>query len=647
MKRVRQLASIVLALLMLISVITVAPINANATESGKNPTGYTLLNESQFATKLNELKSSYPEKSTPNYTYYENGTALAWTCKGFANKLAYYCFGSSQYTSNGGWTKSYDKSSFNAGDIVSVNNDGHTIFITYVNGSTIRYAEGNFTWEGEGYYGAVRWDVQISLSELQGKFTFKHHLNGNNLTGGGSPTSTPTPTVGDNKNYVMVNEEITFWYSGLSECSKAEFYFEDGNGKKYYTKDSTSSRFFDTYFEKEGLYRVYVGGLYNGKWYYSQKITVYVFDPVLSVNKTTVDVNEEITFVYSGLSACQQVKICFEKNGTTYYSGDSTSSRTYKNYFINPGEYYVYAEGKVNDYKICSNKIKIIVNPKIEPSSHSESQPTQPSSSETQSTESTQTTSSTEDTQATQTTEPTDVTQSTEPTTPTEVTQPTQSTQATQATQTQATEPVETITTETQGTQATEPTQPASQTQATEPTTEAKTSISVKAAKTSIYVGDTTTVNATVENPNGATTFTSSNTKVATVSSKGVVKGLKAGSVTIIAKNNGKSDSVKITVKQKANTISVKAAAKTVKYATVKKKAVTVSAITVKKAKGVVTYKKASGSAKVTVNKKNGKLTVKKGTKKGTYTVKVKVTAAGNTTYKAGSKIVTVKINVK
>ncbi len=233
----------------------------------------------------------------------------------------------------------------------------------------------------------------------------------------------------------------------------------------------------------------------------------------------------------------------------------------------------------------------------------------------------------------------------TEPTLVTENTQPT-ITESTQATSTQTTD--DTQSTEvTEPTQATEVTQSTQATEPTEPTTEAKTTITLKAAKTSIYVGDTTTVKATVTNSNGATTFSSSNTKVATVSSKGVVKGLKAGSVTIIAKNNGKSDSVKITVKQKANTISVKAAAKTVKYATVKKKAVTVSAITVKKAKGVVTYKKASGSAKVTVNKKNGKLTVKKGTKKGTYTVKVKVTAAGNTTYKAGSKIVTVKINVK
>ena len=47
------------------------------------------------------------------------------------------------------------------------------------------------------------------------------------------------------------------------------------------------------------------------------------------------------------------------------------------------------------------------------------------------------------------------------------------------------------------------------------------------------------------------------------------------------------------------------------------------------------------------VNKKNGKITVKKGLKKGTYKLKIKVTAAGNANYNAGSKSVTVKIKVK
>ena len=42
-----------------------------------------------------------------------------------------------------------------------------------------------------------------------------------------------------------------------------------------------------------------------------------------------------------------------------------------------------------------------------------------------------------------------------------------------------------------------------------------------------------------------------------------------------------------------------------------------------------------------------GKLTVKKGLKKGSYPIKVKVTAAGNGNYKSAAKTVTVKVVVK
>ena len=65
------------------------------------------------------------------------------------------------------------------------------------------------------------------------------------------------------------------------------------------------------------------------------------------------------------------------------------------------------------------------------------------------------------------------------------------------------------------------------------------------------------------------------------------------------------------------------------------------------KAQGKVTYAKVSGSGKLAVAKSTGKITVKKGTKKGTYKIKVKVSAAGNATYKAGSKTLTLRVQVK
>ena len=70
-------------------------------------------------------------------------------------------------------------------------------------------------------------------------------------------------------------------------------------------------------------------------------------------------------------------------------------------------------------------------------------------------------------------------------------------------------------------------------------------------------------------------------------------------------------------------------------------------ALSIKKAQGVKTYKKTKGNKKITVDKKSGKIQVKTGLGKGTYPIKIKVTAAGNANYKKCSKTVTVKITVK
>ena len=91
--------------------------------------------------------------------------------------------------------------------------------------------------------------------------------------------------------------------------------------------------------------------------------------------------------------------------------------------------------------------------------------------------------------------------------------------------------------------------------------------------------------------------------------------------------------------------VATKAA--TAKVSALKKKAATVAPIKVTKNQGKVTYKKVSGKAQLTINKTTGKVTVKKGTKKGKYTAKIKVTAAGNATYASGSKTVTITVNVK
>ncbi|MBR0412068.1 MAG: hypothetical protein IJI47_00670, partial [Eubacterium sp.] len=102
---------------------------------------------------------------------------------------------------------------------------------------------------------------------------------------------------------------------------------------------------------------------------------------------------------------------------------------------------------------------------------------------------------------------------------------------------------------------------------------------------------------------------------------------------------------------KKANPLKIKGKKVTLKASKLADKKQTISvkkAIKfVQKGKGTITYKKIKGNKKITVNKKTGKITVKKGLKKGTYKVKVQVTAAGNSNYKKAVKKTTVKIVVK
>lgn len=262
------------------------------------------------------------------------------------------------------------------------------------------------------------------------------------------------------------------------------------------------------------------------------------------------------------------------------------------------------------------------------------------------------------------------------------------------------------------------------------------TGVSLSMSNLSIQYGETVKLTASVS-PYNATnrkvSWSSANTKVATVSSSGVVKGVKAGKTTVTAttkdgayqatckitvkpnkltskntvissvtkrgytgskitptpavkyngsvklkkgtdytlsyKNNIKIGKATIIVKGKgnyagkitqtfkivkgANPMNVVAKSATVKYN--KKKKVTVKAskaYTFKKAAaGKVTYTRMSkGSSKwlSKVNATTGAITVKAGTPKGKiYKVKVKVTAKGNSNYKAATKIVVVKVKVK
>ena len=99
-----------------------------------------------------------------------------------------------------------------------------------------------------------------------------------------------------------------------------------------------------------------------------------------------------------------------------------------------------------------------------------------------------------------------------------------------------------------------------------------------------------------------------------------------------------------------ANTITVKGKKVNVSFAKLKKANQTIarnSVLSITKAQGKLSYAKVSGNKNIGISKSTGIIIVKKGLKKGTYKIGVKVTAAGNASYKAGAKTATVTIVVK
>ena len=177
----------------------------------------------------------------------------------------------------------------------------------------------------------------------------------------------------------------------------------------------------------------------------------------------------------------------------------------------------------------------------------------------------------------------------------------------------------------------------------------ASSSVTLK-AKTTTYTGKTIAIGkATVKGSNGKVTYTyysnSKCTKKATPKNAGIyyVKATVAANANY---NAATSKAVKLTINKAKATIKTKTTSKTVKVSTVKKASQSFSIGASVNSKGKITYKKSSGNKNLTVSKA-GKVTLKKGTKKGTYTAKVKVSAAAKGNYKAASKTVTVKVKVK
>ena len=142
----------------------------------------------------------------------------------------------------------------------------------------------------------------------------------------------------------------------------------------------------------------------------------------------------------------------------------------------------------------------------------------------------------------------------------------------------------------------------------TRPTTVKKTTVNLAKSSATVYRTGKTTIKATVKNGKGKTTYKSSNTKIAKVTSNGVVTGVSQGTARITVTNNGVKKVFTVKVKNPTlnkNSVSIKKG----------------KTFTLKIAGKIGTAKFTSSNKKIATVNTKGKITAKK---KGTVTIKVK-----------------------
>ena len=107
------------------------------------------------------------------------------------------------------------------------------------------------------------------------------------------------------------------------------------------------------------------------------------------------------------------------------------------------------------------------------------------------------------------------------------------------------------------------------------------------------------------------------------------------------------SKTVKFTIKKATPVITAKSASKTVSYTKLKKAKQTFKLSATATGKNKITFRKTSGSKNIAISK-TGTVTGPAKTKKGTYTIKVKLTTKSSRNYNAAkAKTVTLKVVVK
>ena len=174
------------------------------------------VSESQFDSKMSELKGQYPNYSCWNDRF-DNGSE----CWGFANMLGYKVFGTKPST----WKKVYSINNVKKGDLIqygSTNGSGHTIFVTSVSGDTITFVDCN----GNGNYGGankvrhngVLWGNTIKKgNKMYGRINFSYICVS---PGFDNPNPvTTTPSIWKNSDSYTVGNSATLTWNSVDNAT--------------------------------------------------------------------------------------------------------------------------------------------------------------------------------------------------------------------------------------------------------------------------------------------------------------------------------------------------------------------------------------------------------------------------------------------
>ncbi|MGN0489775.1 MAG: leucine-rich repeat protein [Ruminococcus sp.] len=162
-----------------------------------------------------------------------------------------------------------------------------------------------------------------------------------------------------------------------------------------------------------------------------------------------------------------------------------------------------------------------------------------------------------------------------------------------------------------------------------------KTTVTLAKSSGTVYVGSTITIDATVTNAVGATTYTSENTAVAKVNSGGVVTGVGAGTTYIVVKNNGVSQRFMVTVNKIKPTIMGVQSSYTKTYGS---KAFSLGAKT--SGNGKLSY--SSSNSKVVTVSASGKVAIK-----GCGKAYITISSSSTSKYVGVSKKITINVKPK